>query len=239
MTNSTLLQAVWRRWEGLAGVPAPFPPVGEATVVVSPHSGLCPPGWVGLITLGGAVLATAPDERRAALLRTALRERPAAVAGDADRLGELLPLGRLLGPASLANLDPDGLRPPVTPLPVHRLPAHDARLRDLEHRAGAADAEEAGLDTLTSPAFAVLADGRAIAACGYRAWPFALAHLGVLTDPAHRNRGLARRTAAAATRHALAAGLLPQWRARVPASRRVAASLGFRELGTQISAEVR
>ncbi|WP_317623424.1 hypothetical protein [Streptomyces noursei] len=38
--------------------------------------------------------------------------------------------------------------------------------------------------------------------------------------------------------HALAAGLLPQWRARRPASRRVAASLGFEELGHQLSIEM-
>jgi hypothetical protein len=31
------------------------------------------------------------------------------------------------------------------------------------------------------------------------------------------------------------AGRLPQWRARPPASRRVARSLGFRELGFQVS----
>lgn len=35
--------------------------------------------------------------------------------------------------------------------------------------------------------------------------------------------------------HALAAGLLPQWRARPVESRRVALALGFRELGTQLS----
>ncbi|MER7737151.1 hypothetical protein ABTX34_02235 [Streptomyces sp. NPDC096538] len=38
---------------------------------------------------------------------------------------------------------------------------------------------------------------------------------------------------AAAVAHALAAGLLPQWRARAFASRRVAAALGFEELGAQ------
>ena len=51
-------------------------------------------------------------------------------------------------------------------------------------------------------------------------------------------RGLARVTGSATTTHALAAGLLPQWRARVPASRRVAIALGFRELGVQLSFEL-
>ncbi|MFD7641435.1 GNAT family N-acetyltransferase [Kitasatospora sp. NPDC059795] len=240
MTNSPLLQSVWRRWEGLAGVPAPFPAPGGATVVVSPDSGLCPPGWVGLIALGGAVLATAPDERRAALVRAALRERPAELAGDPEQLRQLLPLAGTLGPAALAYLPPDGLLPqPPADLTVHQLPPTDPRLRDLERRTGRTDAEEAGLDGLTSPAFAVLtADDRVIAACGYRAWPFDTAHFAVLTDPAHRNQGLARHTATAAAHHARSAGLLPQWRARIPASQRVATHLGFHPLGTQLSAHV-
>ncbi|MFF1837374.1 GNAT family N-acetyltransferase [Streptomyces sp. NPDC058231] len=47
---------------------------------------------------------------------------------------------------------------------------------------------------------------------------------------AWRGRGLARITGSATVARALAAGLLPQWRARVPSSRRVALALGFREL---------
>ena len=50
--------------------------------------------------------------------------------------------------------------------------------------------------------------------------------------------GLARVTGSATVAHALAAKLLPQWRARPPASRRVAASLGFEELGFQLSIEI-
>ena len=59
--------------------------------------------------------------------------------------------------------------------------------------------------------------------------------LGVLTARDARGRGHATLVAAAATADALAAGLLPQWRARVPASQRVAAKLGYRTLGHQLS----
>ncbi|WP_405668919.1 GNAT family N-acetyltransferase [Streptomyces sp. NBC_00055] len=54
-----------------------------------------------------------------------------------------------------------------------------------------------------------------------------------------RERGLARVTASATVTHALTAGLLPEWRARPPASRRVAAALGFEELGAQLSMRLR
>lgn len=78
-------------------------------------------------------------------------------------------------------------------------------------------------------------DGRVIAAAGWCRWPTGVAHLSVLTVPDQRGRGVARAVAGAAVADALAAGLLPQWRARPLASRRVALALGFRELGSQLS----
>lgn len=79
---------------------------------------------------------------------------------------------------------------------------------------------------------------RVVAAAGYRVRPRRTAHIGVLTAPQARGRGLARVTGSAAVAHALAVGLLPQWRARPPASRRVAVMLGFEELGSQLSIEI-
>ncbi|GAA3308374.1 hypothetical protein GCM10020295_70240 [Streptomyces cinereospinus] len=111
-------------------------------------------------------------------------------------------------------------------------------MRILEQVAGHEDAGEAALDDITSPAFVVREHGQVVAAAGYRAWPRRTAHIGVLTAPEVRGRGLARVTGSAAVAHALAAGLLPQWRARPPASRRVAAALGFEELGSQLGVEM-
>ncbi|WP_342671134.1 GNAT family N-acetyltransferase [Streptomyces chattanoogensis] len=90
----------------------------------------------------------------------------------------------------------------------------------------------------SSPAFVARAYGKVVAAAGYRAWPSRTAHLSVLTATAWRGKGLARATGSAAVRHALERNLLPQWRARIPASRRVAAGLGFSELGFQLSVEL-
>ncbi|WP_223839676.1 GNAT family N-acetyltransferase [Saccharopolyspora pogona] len=74
---------------------------------------------------------------------------------------------------------------------------------------------------------------------GYQTWPASTAHLCILTAPKQRGRGLARQVASAAVAHALDAGLLPQWRARPEASRRVATALGFRALGAQLSVRLR
>ncbi|MEX0172317.1 GNAT family N-acetyltransferase [Streptomyces sp. LMG1-1-1.1] len=221
-------------WEGLAGTPVSFPRAGGIRVVVSPASGLCPAGWTGVVVLGGSALVTAPDGGTATSVRDALRGLPA----DVDAIRGALPATGVLGPAALAYLSPDRFRPAAAPPTVERLPGDHPALRALEGAAGDDDAGEAALEDITSPAFVVRERGEVVAAAGYRAWPHRTAHLSVLTAPGARGRGLARRTASAAVAHALAGGLLPQWRARPEASRRVAAALGFEELGAQLSVEL-
>ncbi|WP_410097142.1 GNAT family N-acetyltransferase [Streptomyces sp. Isolate_219] len=88
---------------------------------------------------------------------------------------------------------------------------------------------------MSSPAFCLRRGGEVVAAAGYRSWPRSVAHLSVLVAPHCRGRRLARVVASAAVAHALDAGLLPQWRARLCPSLRVAVALGFQELGTQLS----
>ncbi|WP_432487977.1 GNAT family N-acetyltransferase [Kineococcus sp. SYSU DK018] len=56
-----------------------------------------------------------------------------------------------------------------------------------------------------------------------------------MTHPTVRGAGLARSVAAAATEHALRAGLPPQWRARPVPSVRVAEAPRSRTLGQQSS----
>ncbi|MEU2364983.1 GNAT family N-acetyltransferase [Streptomyces noursei] len=239
MTTDGLLLGARGLWEELARVPASFPPSGQVNVVVSPASGVCPAGWVGVVALGGSALVTAPTERTAGIVRAALTRLPVAAVVDGTSVREVLPVSRMLGPAALSYVSPRGFRPLTSgALPVSQLSSDHRELRRLERRAGDADAGEAALDEITSPAFVVREQGQVVAAAGYGAWPRRTAHLCVLTAPAARGRGLARVTGSAAVAHALAAGLLPQWRARRPASRRVAASLGFEELGHQLSVEM-
>jgi GNAT superfamily N-acetyltransferase len=234
-----LLLAARGLWEDLAQVPVSFAPAGGADVVVSPESGLCPAGWVGVVALGDAAIVTVPTESIAVVVRDALARLSVAAVVDASSVRKVLPVSRMLGPAALAYVSPESFRPaPSGALPVEQLTVGHLELRQLERSAGDADAGEAGLDEITSPAFVVREQGRVIAAAGYRAWPRRTAHVCVLTAPAARGRGLARVTGSAAVAHALADGLQPQWRARPPASRRVAAALGFRELGFQLSVEI-
>lgn len=157
---------------------------------------------------------------------------------DAAAVRSVLPVAGMLGPATLSYVSPASFRPAVAAPTVDQLPCHHRALRALQERAGRDDAAEAALDEVTSPAFVVREDGGVVAAAGYRAWPRRTAHLSVLTAPERRGRGLARVTGSAAVAHALAARLLPQWRARTAASRRVAAASGFEELGAQLSIDL-
>ncbi|MER7705723.1 GNAT family N-acetyltransferase [Kitasatospora sp. NPDC097605] len=236
MEKDPLLVRARGLWRELASAPVVFGAEDEVDVVAAPGSRFGPPGWVGVVVLGGAAVVTAPTGDAADRVREALAGVPASALTDPGALAKALPTGRLLGPAALAYVADAGFRP-LAAAGVEQLPAGHPELAGLERAAGAADADEAGLDEITSPAFAVRVDGRVAAAAGYRRWPARTAHLAVLTAPGLRGRGLARAAGSAAVRHALAQGLLPQWRARVPASRRVAAALGFAELGFQLSVE--
>ena len=73
------------------------------------------------------------------------------------------------------------------------------------------------------------------AGAGYDEWQGLLGHLGVLTPPEQRGTGWGTVAAALALNDALDAGLVAQWRARSDnaASRRLARTLGFAEVGEQ------
>ncbi|QNP74588.1 GNAT family N-acetyltransferase [Streptomyces roseirectus] len=201
-------------WERLAG--AEFPDAGETRVVVSPGSRLCPPSWTGAVRIGDAVLIIVPSARVARRLPLdfdTLRSAP-----------------EVLGPAILSYL-PHATTPPTTATP-------HGDLRTLLSAASPRDIAESCITDVDSPLFAVHDGPRVLAAAGYATWPASTAHLCVLTAPAARGRGLAGEVALVAVEHALRAGLLPQWRARLQASRRVAVKLGFREVGEQVSARL-
>ncbi|WP_347404421.1 GNAT family N-acetyltransferase [Streptomyces sp. MST-110588] len=185
--------------------------------------------------LGNTAIVTAPTEPAAEALRHALLQMPSAALTDPEQLRAVLPVTDVLGPATLAYVSTDAFRPAPAGEGVEQLaPGHPDVLR-LTRSAPPEDTAESGVEEITSPAFVVRVGGTVAAVAGYQVWPSATAHICVLTDPGQRSRGLARQVASAAVSHALADGLLPQWRARPPESRRVAQALGFRELGSQLS----
>lgn len=232
-----LLVRVRHLWEQLANVPSAFEWVPAATVVVSPASRICPPSWVGIVTIGDAALVTAPTDQLADRLRTVLGTLPFPELTDAARLKAMLPITDVRGPATLAYLRAEEFHA-HDEVPVVQVPADHPAIARLVASVSADDAEESGITRITSPAFVMRADGDIIAAAGYQDWLGSTAHFSILTLEQMRGRGLARIAASAAIRYALDHQMLPQWRARSVASRRVAQVLGFREVGSQISIHV-
>ncbi|GAA1892334.1 GNAT family N-acetyltransferase [Asanoa iriomotensis] len=226
MTDDPLLTRARRLWCLLAGSPVVFGGTG-IDMAVAPRSALCPPGWVGVVALGEVAIATVPDtptmRTLACLPRESWLSAGAVLAG--------LPVVEEVGPARLSYLAPESFRPAAAGCDA--VAADDPGVKALLASVPATD--ESGLAEITSPAFVVREEARVVAAAGYRRWPGGTAHLSVLTDPAERGRGLGRCVASAAVSDALAEGLLPQWRAREEASCRVAAALGFRDLGWHLS----
>ncbi|MFI7105115.1 GNAT family N-acetyltransferase [Nonomuraea sp. NPDC050227] len=207
-------------------------------MVVSSGSGLCPPGWTGIVVLDGGALVTVPDAGLVVPLRQALCGGLGKDGVDLPRLSERLEVREVLGPATLAYVDAEAFVPSHAGTEVERLAAGDRDVGGLLAAASEQDADESGLAEVDSAVWAVRAGGDVVAAAGYRTWLDTAAHLSVLTAEGFRGRGLARAVASAAVADALGAGLLPQWRARPEASRRVARALGFRELGSQVSLRV-
>ncbi|MFD6970530.1 GNAT family N-acetyltransferase [Streptomyces sp. NPDC059949] len=221
-------------WQDLAGAPVEFGR-SDVSVIVSPRSNLCPPSWCGVVVLGGAGIITVPTAEVAVQVRMVAAAVPPAALVQTDVLRARLPVVEVLGPTTLAYLSGPDFRPVSADRTVTRVPAEHPGLAALLTRAGQEDAGESGLDEISSPAFVVLDGVEVVAAAGYQDWPGRTAHLSVLTLPEHRSRGLAKAVASAAVAHALDAGLMPQWRARPEASRRVARALGFLEVGAQLS----
>jgi len=220
-------------WEGLAAVPVAFAP--GISVAVSPASLLCPLGWAGLVVISGEVVATAPDQATARIIEQALSAVPVESVTDDRVLRGKLRLAEVLGPAWLAYLEAADFRPQHGFADIQVLDSTDPALRRFLNHAEAGDLGESGMQQISSPAFAIREQDEIVAAAGYRDWPGDVAHLSVLTAEHARGRGLAKATASAAVSHALAESKLPQWRARPLDSRRVAANLGFREVGSQVS----
>jgi hypothetical protein len=115
---------------------------------------------------------------------------------------------------------------------------------DLERRCPPDDVAEAGLSESEHPFVLVEGDGAPeaghpvpLAGAGYDIWEGILAHLAVITPPDERRKGYAQRIAAVAVEESMAAGLVPQWRARTDntASQRTALRAGFAYAGTQTS----
>jgi GNAT superfamily N-acetyltransferase len=202
-------------------------------ITVAAESAICPPGWIGILRLGGTITVVVPSDALARQARDAFAELPPSEATHPDVVEAHFPQAvETRGPAWLFY-PTTRRRLPVDPDVETAAP--DA-LQPLLEALTQADRDECGLASITSEASVVRGRGsRIVAACGHREWPNGVAHLCIATHPDHRRAGHAEAVGAAAIDRAFDEGLIPQWRARPEASKRLAGKLGFVELGSQLS----
>ena len=200
----TTVQTVRDTWSGLAGLD-PLAP-HNAQVRVDPASALGPAGRLNVLVLDGAVAAAVPSV-------------------DIDVIV-----------VDLLYADRSSFRAVSTTHAVEPVAADDPRLVDLVAAFPADEVNEAGAHELGQKGAIVAAadDGTLVAAAGYEVWGDGVAHCFVLTRPDRRNQQFGRAAASGAVARALDAGLVAQWRTRIPASRAIAVSLGFQPLGMQL-----
>jgi hypothetical protein len=94
VTDDPLLDRAQRLWVDLAGAPVVFRDLA-IDVAVSPRSLLCPAGWVGIVGLGSAVIAAAPDDDTAEIVQRAPGALPATAITDPAVVSRRLPATEL------------------------------------------------------------------------------------------------------------------------------------------------
>lgn len=230
--SPTSFERVRRVWRDLVGAPTAFQSPG---CTIAPRESSDEGTRVSVVQLGDATAVQVPSAL-VGRFGDLIASQPDCDLTDPASVVEFVgPVARFLGPASLAYADRYCFRPRGAAATDVLSAGHEALL-ELTSACGPQDTDESGIARVTSPMSTIERNGKVVAACGYEVWSGALAHIGVLTHPQWRGRGLATSVASSSVAHALEAGLVPQWRARctLTASRRIARSLGFVELGRQL-----
>ncbi|WP_137725331.1 GNAT family N-acetyltransferase [Prescottella subtropica] len=189
---------------------------------------------IRFVSIAGAAALVGPDwaiERAHALTDDDLAAPGGLLALAKDRSG------RGSGPVTLAWAADFGAETAIADPLISHDPEH---ARVLESACPPDDVAEAARTGRTAWFTVLDAEHRPVASAGYAEWQGIVADMGVLTDPAARRRGYGATAGLLATNDALNTGLVPQWRAHLDnvAARRLAARLGYEELGTAVSITV-
>jgi GNAT superfamily N-acetyltransferase len=224
-------------WAGYLGVPRNRlrPPRPLAV----PHAGLGDYGGMYAQAFGGAPVVSLPPpllERFGAAAAGGLRddERWRGVFGDA--------VEAVVGPALIAYADAGTFRPPLARAEARPLGWEDrAGLAALRAATPPLEWEHGGSDFGETPLVGAFSGGVLAAVAGYEVWGGRIAHLSIVTHPAHRGRRLGTAAVGLAARTALDAGLIPQYRtlAANTSSVRISQGLGFVPYAASLAVRLR
>ena len=233
MMDQQIVERIRQGWRAELAAPGAFRGPGRH-VQLRPENDPAPAPWVGVVALGDSTCVSLPPSAPARLLDLQRRDPDADLTDPAAVARVIGPVEAFLGPAVLAFLDPTAVDIGDDPR-VTSVPAGHESVQHLAAACGPQDAQESGILAVDSSLAVWPVAGRVVAASGYQVWHGQLGHLSVLVDPAFRGRGLGTAVAGRAVGQVVDAGLVPQWRARTTlvASRQIARTLGFVELGRQ------
>jgi GNAT superfamily N-acetyltransferase len=233
MPDQQIAERIRQGWRAELAAPDAFRVPGRHVQLRSEHDpGRA--GWIGVVALGDSTCVSLPPTASAWLQVLQHRFLDDDLTDPATVTRVIGPVEAFLGPATLAFLDPTAVEIDADPR-VTSVPAAHESVQHLAAACGPQDAQESGILAVDSSVAVWLVADRVVAASGHQVWQGQLGHLSVLVDPTFRGRGLGKAVAARAVGQVLDAGLVPQWRARstLLASRQIARSLGFVELGRQ------
>lgn len=225
----TVPEAARRLWQTLAGDPSVL---GNATTsVVRGSTGICPPGWTGVVRLGDAYVIEAGEADDATIGILYSLDDPS----DTAQITEALQPVRTLGPAQLCYL-PNGSDPLTPAFTAQVLEVAIESIGGWLDSLPSADVAESSVSEMER-VLVCLSGPDLLGAAGHRGWPAEIGHVGVLVAPDVRGKGIGTDLGAAATRRVLQLGRFPQWRAATcnEASRRAARRIGYQEMGRQFS----
>lgn len=227
LTASTLAELT-RYWAGFFGCPPAA--IDEAGIKVLPHAELDAYRGVYCFRRGATTLVSVPPDE---LVDWRLRLGGLDPATFTDAAAMAVHLGlapeRLIGPAALAYADEATLRPLPTagtrPLTALDEEAHAA----LRAACAPEEWEHGGSELGLLPLSGRFVRDELVALAGYELWGKRIAHIAVITHPAHRSRGYGAEAVSLLAEGIVARGMIAQYRtlrANTPALL-LGASLGF------------
>jgi GNAT superfamily N-acetyltransferase len=244
MLDAGTLEAVDAYWAAFLGVVRAELRPAEPRVVAHAELG----DYRGMFaqSFGGAPVVSLPVEL--------LEPFAAAVAGaaadgwaeDEDRwravFGERIQA--IIGPAAVWCADAGTLRHAPAGAGVRTRVLGDADRPALDAFRSALSGQEwehGGSELDSGPVIGAFAGGELAVVAGHEVWGERIAHLAIVTHPAHRGRGLGAAAVALAARTALDGGLIPQYRtlrSNTP-SMSIARRLGFVPYATSLAVRLR
>jgi GNAT superfamily N-acetyltransferase len=148
---------------------------------------------------------------------------------------------RVIGPAVIQYVSEVTGAEPSTGIQTRPLGAGDAAAVASLRTAVTSEEWKHGGSDLTQPCFGAFVKDELLALAGYEIWGGAIAHIAVVSRTDHRGLGCGRAVVQQAALHALAAGLLPQYRTLMSnaSSLRIAARLGFEPYAVSLAVRLR